>query len=167
MVVLCTHYKLSIQSRHKDDWTDLVWRSACMNHHYQRWTTFQLNLMHCEQNLAFFSTAYGKTFSLDTCKNDSNIGTSCLPNILEIMVKRRNYQHLYWGSDKSLKLLINVTTVCQGQWMGRAEKEVVNASLMACIHSLTELNKFTYLQLPCVQQFVLLCNCHWNIHYMF
>jgi len=51
--------------------------------------------MHCEQNLAFFSTAYGKTFSLHTHKNDSNMEMSCLPNILEIMVKRRNSQHLY------------------------------------------------------------------------
>jgi len=51
--------------------------------------------MHCEQNLAFFNTAYGKTFSLDTHKNYSSKEMSWLPNILEIMVKRRNSQHLY------------------------------------------------------------------------
>jgi hypothetical protein len=57
--------------------------------------------MYCEQNLAFFGTAYGKTFSLDIHKNDSNMEMSCLPNILKVMVKRRNSQRLYWGSDDS------------------------------------------------------------------
>ena len=60
-----------------------------------------------------------------------------------------------------------MTSVCQGQWMGRVEKEVFNASLMAFIHSLSELKKITYMQVPCVQQSVPLYNCHKNIHEMF
>jgi len=51
--------------------------------------------------------------------------------------------------------------------MGRVEKEVFNASLMAFIHSLSELKKITYMQVPCVQQSVPLYNCHKNIHEMF
>ena len=155
MVVFCMHYKLSIYWRHKDDWTNLVGWSACTNHHYQRWTTLKLNLMHWEQYCTWENIFTGYTQKLLKYRNEP---ASKYPG--NNGEEKKFSEPLLRFRWQSLKLLMNATTVCKCQWMRRGEKEVVGTRLQW--HSFTDRTekKIIYLQLPCVQQFVLLYNCH-------